>query len=48
MLPDGLKKTPIFLLLDEYKVLPSGTRAKTSMLPREGDVKDWQKIPYEE
>jgi len=40
MLPKGLKKIPFFLLLSEYKVLPSGIRAKTSEPPRVGDVKD--------
>jgi hypothetical protein len=28
-------------------VLPSGLRAKTSMLPMVGEVKIWQKIPWE-
>jgi hypothetical protein len=44
MLPEGPKKSSFFLLLNEYKVLPSGIRAKTSEPPRVGDVKVWHKI----
>jgi hypothetical protein len=40
MLPEGLKKSAFFLLLIEYKVLPSGLRANSSVLPK-GESEDF-------
>jgi hypothetical protein len=38
MLPDGLKKSSFFLLLDENRMLLSGLRAKPSEPQRRGSV----------
>jgi len=48
MLPEGLKKPPFFLLLDENRMLLSGITCQDFSASRRDEVKVWHKIPQKD